>query len=261
MAKAAKKQEEMQAVTPIKSALPAEVSQAAWGSEGVDNSDIIVPKLLVMQGLSQLVADGQASVGQIRDSLEGKLLGGWDASKKAPVPVEFIVFQSFKTWVEFQNLNGKDEFKAQYPMTPENMALPLEEMVGGIKIRRDKALNFYVLIPSEIAGGAAFPYLLTVRRTSYKAGKKLITTFAKLRSFKKPVAAKVMTLLVAQQENEKGKFFVFDVATGRDSTDAEMNEAYRWYKTFQTAKVTVDNSDLKTEAPAPVAAGSEEFDV
>lgn len=238
-----------------KANLPA-IPESAWGSEGLNNSDILVPKLLVMQGLSELVSTGAASVGQIRDSINGELLGGM-VKPRDMQPVEVIPFSSFKTWVIFERVNDKDEYVKTLPITPENEAWPIEEVVNGVQIRRDKCLNFYVLLVSEVKAGTAFPFLISFRRTSMRGGKKLATIAAKLRAFNKPLATKVINLGVLAEENDKGKYFVLDVNQGRDSTQVELGAAYQWHKALKTTNVRVDDSDLKKPdavAPTPAAA-------
>lgn len=254
MAKAPKKTaavEETRAVAAQETAkaVVAATPDSAWGSEGLSNSDILVSKILLMQGLSDLVADGKATPGQLRDSLAGDLLG----DKASPCAI--IPFSSFRTWVIFEKKNGKDEYVKTVPITPENEAWPINEIVGGVEVRRDKCLNFYVLKPSDIKDGLAFPFLVSFRRYGSMAGKKLTTFAAKLKAFKKPMAAKVFMLAVQTEENDKGKFFSFDITMDRDTTPAELAEAHKWYLTLQTATVRHDDSDLKEEVRATPAAG------
>lgn len=212
---------------------------ASWGSENVDSKDLLVPKILVMQGLSQLVADGSANVGQIRESLGGTLLGGKEK------PVELIAFSSFRTWVCFEKINDKDEYTGTMPITPENEGLPINEIVNGLEVRRDKCLNFYVLVADEVKSGMAFPYVVSFRRTSAQAGKKLSTFAAKFKAFGKPMACKTMMLKAVPIENDKGKFFGFDIELGRDTSPEELKEARKWYDAFKTSNVKVDDSDMK----------------
>lgn len=227
----------------------------AWGSEALSNSDILVPKLLVMQGLSELVANGEASVGQIRDSINGELMGGMLKPKEQPKSMEVIAFSAFKTWVVFEKRNGKDEYVKTVPIVPENEHWAINEIVGGVEVRRDKCLNFYVLRPEEIKAGMAFPYVISFRRTSSYAGKKLATIAAKLKAFKQPLASKVIDLNVAPEENDKGKYFVYTLEAGRNSTEAEQATCRKWWETLQAkiATIRVDDSDLKKETAGPAA--------
>lgn len=218
----------------------------SWGSENLDSKDMIVPKLLVMQGMSKLVTDGVAMVGQIRESIEGNLLGGIVKPKEMQ-PIEVIFFGSFKTWVVYENENGMDQYKGTVPFSVENQDWQLNEVVDGVAVRRDKTLNFYCLTVADIKAGMVFPYVVSFRRTSMPAGKKLATIAKKLSAFNKPMAYKVFNLGVEMKENDKGKFFVPTIEATRDSTEAELKEAYKWHLTMKSASVKVDDSDLKAE--------------
>ncbi len=227
---------------------------SAWGSEDVDNSDIIISKILVMQGMSDLVSDRKALIGELRDTLNGKLLGGMVGDKCKPMP--FIAFHTFKTWI----INHKETppgakepkwvFKQQIPMTADNKGWEWNETVDGVEVRRDKVLNFYVLLPEEIAAGEAFPYLLSFRRTSYKAGQRISTEGSKLRALNKPLAQRVFNLGVVEEEGDEGKYCCLSVELGPQASDAEKAKAYEWYKVMQKATVRIDDSDLAREAAA-----------
>jgi hypothetical protein len=258
--KAVENVEETRAVAAQETARPLAVAPGvreevgAWGSEGLSNSDILVSKILLMQGLSDLVADGQATPGQLRDSLQGTLLGSKDKA------CEIIPFSSFRTWVIFEKKNGKDEYVRTVPIDASNESWPISEIINGIEVRRDKCLNFYVLRPQDITEGLAFPYLISFRRYGSQAGKKLTTFAAKLKAFNKPMASRVFELKVQTEENDKGKFFSFDIGMGRETTDAELGEAKKWYQTFKTATVRADDSDLKADVKqAPAADANQDY--
>lgn len=241
--------EEKQEALPVvrEENLPAAVGEGSWGAEGISAQDILLPKILLMQGLSQWVADEKAKLGDMVDSLAGTVLG--DKGKG----VDVLAFNSFKTWVIYQEVNGKLKFVKQEPMTAANQGWPLEEVMDGVKVRRDKALNFYCLLPNQIASGEHFPYLLSCRRTSYPAGKKLVTHFTRLKMFQKPPAARIFELTCKRQENEKGIFYVFDVIEKRASTEAEMKAAWDWWQVIRSTNVRIDDSDLEVDE-APIGA-------
>jgi hypothetical protein len=227
--------------------LPA-MAQGSWGAESADTSDILIPRIRIMQGLSKLVSSGEAAVGEIRDTVEGKFLGG--KKGKEILPVDIIIFDSFKTWSEFKMNDGKWDFFRTIPMDSSNSDLPLEDLVDGHATRRDKVLNFYCLLASEVKEGVAFPYLLSLSRTSYTCGKKLMTAFAKLKVFKKPVAAKHFMLTPVFTENDKGSFFAFDVTQGDNSSETELSEAYKWHMALKSMKVKVQD-ELETSEDIP----------
>lgn len=215
-----------------------------WGAEEISNEDIIIPKIMLMQPMSELVTDGIASIGEFRDSLnKDKKIGD------SKTPVSIIVFGSFKTWVEFKD----GEYLTTKPMTPENSGLPQEEIVEeGAVITRDRVMNFYCLRPEDIEAGEAFPYVLACRRTSYGAGKKIATHLKKLQMFRKPAAAKVFSLSSRKETNDKGTFFVMDIDVKGDSTNEQVKAAYIWHQALNSQRdgVKIDDGDL---SPAGVA--------
>lgn len=248
--KAETKMETTAVAVKEETALAAPMDQA-WGSEELGAGDFLVPKLLLMQGISQLVAEGEAQQGQVIDSITNDVVGGITNIKtKECKALDLIAFHSFKSWVEYRKEGDNWEYQATYPMTKENATLETEEVVEGETIRRDRCLNFYVLRPEQIAKGEAFPYVISFRRTSMKAGKKLATIAAQLRALgNKPLAFKHFELSVVQMENDKGTFWGFDLKAGKQSTTDELNEAFKWYKTLQTVEVKIDDKDLRGDAP------------
>lgn len=229
-----------------------EVGEGSWGAEGVDNTDILIPKLLLMQGLSVLVNEGKAAVGDIVNSVTEKVLGGKGKG------VDIVPFFSTKSWVYMEKRNDKYVFVRTEAYTAANADRAIEGVTPeGLAYRYDRALNFYALLAEEATRADALPILLSFRRTSYMAGKKIATFFKQCEMLKLPPASKVLTLTSATEKNDLGTFFVFDVASGRVTTKEEVAGAYRWYAAIKKGMHKVDNSDLgETEsesggAPAP----------
>lgn len=209
-------------------ALTAFDGSTVWGDEGLDNDDVIIPKIHLMQFTSEAVQAGQAKPGDFRDSMDvEKLLGS------VKNPVELIFFGSFKSWWVFHD----DEYVQTVPMTAANKGWEREETgENGEVITRKPLLSFYCVSPTDIAKGEVFPYVLTFKSTSYYTGKKLATYAAQLRMKKKPLAAKTFTIGCHKEENDKGKYFVMDVNPGRNTTNDEMQIAHEWYKTLMAAQ-------------------------
>lgn len=212
-------------------------------NDHLDPNDIILPKILVMQGLSKLVADGKAVLGEIRESLDGKLLA------EREKPLEFIPFHYYKTWICFLEEKGKLQYKKQVPFTAENANWEWEGTTKeGVKFRNDATLNFYCLLPDEIKSGMFLPYLLSFRRTSYKAGKTLVTQKEKLKMFKRPLASMTFNLVGQKTENDLGKFYKFEITPGRNTTKEELEAVMPWFDMAQSTVLKVDESDLAEEA-------------
>ena len=246
MAKAKKDEPvEEKAVAVAQSNLPVGVPAGPWTQDdGLDSADLILPRLLAMQGQSPLVQDGKAAVGELRDSMEGTLLGG--KGKKCNV----IVIKASKAIHISEKAKGKEKFewKSVEPFTSANRELPWEEAgPDGVTIRRDHSLDFIVLRTDQIAAGEAFPMMLSLRRTSYKSGRMISSALQKLKLYQKPMAFKTFDLDSLQKEKDGDKFFVFDAVQARSSTPEELQEAYRWHQILEKANVKVDEAGLNDE--------------
>lgn len=215
-----------------------------WTAQSASAKDLLIPKILVMQGLSKLVAARKAQIGDLVESLNSEKLGTIDQA------VEFIPFGIRPMWVHFAEdkpNSNNFKYKGQEDITPANDNLPYEEVINGVKVRRDRTLNFYCLRPSEIKDGMHFPYMLSFRRTSMMAGKKLNTAFVRLAAFNKPPAADVFELCGSMQSNEKGTYAVLDVRKKRESTPEEIAACFQWHQTISQSNVKIDDSDLQGE--------------
>lgn len=220
----------------------------------VQASDILMPAMLFMQPTSKLVTEEKARAGQIVESLGNKPL----ADKGALV--EVIPFGFHKTVVTFKEVNGKQEYVGVEPYTAANATRPREEFKDGEKFRNFETINYFVLLPSDIANGNAIPYLVRFRSTGYVTGKTMETFRARLAEFGKPHCFSTFKLGTKYVENPKGKFYVPTVAEGRDTTDAELKVVEHWQKMVKEGKAKADDSDLKAAA-ADTAPNDQEFSV
>jgi len=233
-------------------ALPEDLS-GSWGSEGVDNADILIPRALLMQPLSDFVADKVAAAGDIIKSTTKEVLYTESVDK----PFEFIPIMTYKTWRIMVMKDGKYVFHSLEPMTATNVNDPLEWLDGNQQFRRDRTINFYVLLPSEIkkeivaldklSGGGIpdtddclVPCLLSFTRTSFPAGKELATHFKKAQHFRIPPAVTTFILFSEFEKNDKGNYYVYRVAKSRKTAIEELSMCKRWYDTLQEASVVVD---------------------
>lgn len=241
--------------TAITTADPKTLSD--WGVPQMTSRDIVIPKILPMQAMSKKVTAGEAKFGEFRDSLTDEVVG--DEKR----PIEFIPFFMEKCYVVMRKEKGQYKFNRTVPLVAENEGEDFEQTNEGHEEKWYRTQNFYVLFPNEIENGAAIPKLLSFRSSSAKAGNKLATVMfmQNLKAGKTP-AAQVMQLSGAKTSNDKGTFIVMDVKTVRESTEAEVAEAFNWVKTIRAGSAKVDHSDLEGEAatgPAAAEPESSEF--
>lgn len=237
-------------------ALAETVPQASWGSENIEAQDILIPKVLLMQGLSEYVEEGKAQSGDQVLSTSGAVVAGKGN------PLEVICISTFKTMEFKEKVGNKFEFKRSEPKSAANAGTPREFEQDGALWQCNEVINFYGLLPSQIAAEAAelekakkgempdpdcmaLPVVLSFRRTSYTAGKAITTHFSKARQFGVPPAVKVFQVVSKQVKNDQGSFYVFDVEPGRKSTADEIAVCRRWYETIAKSNVIVDEPDIE----------------
>lgn len=239
----------------VEETLPAvqssQVDLNAWGvpAMNINARDIQIPKILAMQPGSNAVTAGEAKFGEFRDSLSGNLVG--DVKN----PIDFIPFFMEKVFVVMRLDKGQYKFNRQVPIVPAIEDHDFEHKEGEWQEKWYRTLNFYVLLPQEVADGSAIPYILSFRSSSARAGQKLATTMymKNLKAGKTPPAM-TMSLSGATQKNDKGTFVVMDVKEKRASTSEEIASAFEWVKTVLSGRVKVDHSDLESEASSTASA-------
>ena len=204
--------------------------------EEIDTMDIIIPSLMLTQGLTKAVAKGKARVGRYINSMNLEDIGD---------KVEVIVMDSQKLWQEYRVVpNGKDEYLGTIEYYG-NESLPYQyEDEKGNACTRKQVLKFFILLLEEIKGGSAFPYTVSFKGASKKAGRELSTHFAKLRSVNLPSFAKVFTLGTELVEDEH-TYYVKTVDMGRNIQKEELAAVKLWLDELKKNKerIVLDDSE------------------
>lgn len=208
-----------------------------WGAGlAVEASDIIIPRIQLVQAMTTKKREWGATEGDYRDSLDGKLLGNDKA------PVEIIIFDAFKNYL-IKKSGGESEFvrMEQY----QGLDLPWEFEEDGLILRRIKQYNFYCLRTSEDKNfdiTEEIPYLLTLSSTSSNCAKSILTSLGKLKRLGKPSAATTFLLSSKEEVNDKKQsYFVSTARVGRPSLGKEVLAAHGWYLDLQKGKIKVDD--------------------
>lgn len=225
------------------------------------NSDIIIPKILLMQGLSDFVADRKAQIGDIVRSTNAEKVGD---DKK---PISFIPLKLINSWTIGEIVNDKFEFRRMEPRNAKNEDLEWEFVEKGTDWKRQKTITVLALLPSDITDFAKeiesaeksgealdlektlMPVAISFKVMSYKAGQAVATFFTKVKSnlqYNKNVAPYKYELALSceQVENDKGKFMVWKVGASKPISKELLDEAGKWYKILNsTASIKIDVSD------------------
>lgn len=255
----------MNEVTTKQNNLPAQEMLNEWGAPMVSSQDIIIPKILPMQGLSVAVTQRKAQIGEFRDSVGNKLLGTIDQ------PFHAIPFYLEKMWdILLIQPDGRYKWNRSTPVV-ENPASPeyndnwkweAEELFNGAMVKRKnvRRFNYYFLLPEEIATGEAIPYLFSFKSTSIKEGKKLFTQMY-MRNLKAGLPPAAFSIKVGgiMQTNEKGSFVIPNYSLDRKATAEELQECLGWIKMIKGGAVKVDTSDEEGDDVAVGSEGTGEF--
>lgn len=232
-----------------------------WGLDAVDSRDIVIPKLLIMQSTSSLVADEKAQFGDLVNSVSGEVLGS--CREKDNKPVKFICIKEDKIWVVLEKVGEKFEFRRNEERTTASEKAPLEWEENGAQWRRDRTLNYFILLERDLGSAMPFPYVLSFRRTSFGAGKVLSThllnckaAIMKAKEQGQPITAgmtppgAIFELTGKKTTNEKGTYYVLQTNKVADTSQANVAKAAEWIKTLRTQKFNIDQSDLEVEKEA-----------
>lgn len=203
-----------------------------FGADTIDNSDLTLPRLLIMQKMSKLLEDETvtATPGDLVNSL---------TKEKMELPVGIIPIFSQKFWRENTMEGNEVKNSTKFPFTGENSKLPYEQAEGNFVIKRSTVIDWYCLLASEVSTGMALPCVVSFTKTSMPAGRKLNTLVKQAALLRKPACGNVYSLSLQKQSNDKGTFWVFDIAKIRESTPEEVDAAKLWYLTLQSSKVQV----------------------
>ena len=239
---------ENQEVAKTESNLPAEAPQN-WGNEAVAPTDVLIPKVLLMQGISDLVADRKANAGDIVDSTSQEVLLSMDEIEKGK-RLEVIPLKMFKNVVieEYDSKKNKWKYLRTQDYRPNDEKNLWEFEEDGKKLRGNVTLNYYVLRADQTSQPDALPYVLSFRRTSRKAGQLIATYFMKCNMAKVPPASKTILIGSEGQTNKDGEpFKVFTAQEGKQTSKEQLAVAYNWFVMIQKGLTKVDETDVQSE--------------
>ncbi len=204
----------------------------SFGMENIINSDIKVPKILLVQQMSKMATDDkiQARPGELRESFEGIKLG--DGKN----PVQIVPFYCTNTWTVKKEKNGKMDFydlqeRGGHDIKREYAVVDAE----GNNMTNHRTLNVFAIV---IGQNLSIPYMMSFMNSSFKfAAQTFLNKSQLLKAAKKSSAHIVWNLGSTVIENEKGKFYAFTLEAAKDdkgqdvATSSEvLMAAYTQYK-------------------------------
>lgn len=251
----------------------ASAPQPQIGEGAIEAKDILIPKILLMQPISDFVAEGKFAAGAFVRSTDHTLVV--DKDKK----FDFIPLQFFKRWAISRRQPGdsRGEFAGIEPYTAENCNAPYEWTQDGMRYDRSENLCFYGLIGEDVkreakafekakktgelpdADDCLLPCLVVFQRTSKKAGQVIVSHFSRMDDFGArlgqtfPRYSDVFSIGSEFVKGDKGNYYIFTVEKSRKASEDEKAAARRWSGILSAAKsVVVDDSDLEEAAAKEV---------
>lgn len=248
-------------------------------SQEIISSDIVIPKLLLMQGLSEFVAEGRARQGEIVRSTTVQKMAGMSEPGQPFKTIDFIPLKVTTGWSEKEKIGQKFEFRKSFPRTAHNDGLPWQfwrnaqgqefdkpGLMGSTEWQRVKSIDVYALLPSDVDAFEAemklavekgeipdlsktiLPVVISFRSTSFNAGKSVTTFFAQVAEMAQTVPSVrsynyALTLGCKADKNDKGSYFVFDVGQSKKLDVKYRPQAEKWMNTLNTVKdIKVDET-------------------
>ena len=148
-------------------------------------NDIVIPKIWLIQAMSELRKAKKADEGDYVDSRSEDILLASDEEDALPI----IVIKTFKRWQTFKMVkDGKDVkkvFLKSEVMTMENADLKYQETLEGEDLVRRQVISCYVLLGSDAQAGIFKPYIVDFASTSKGAGRDLVSDIKVLNTDKK----------------------------------------------------------------------------
>ncbi len=134
-------------------------------------NDILIPKVWLIQAMSELRKQKKADEGDFVDSQTAEILASEGET------LQFVVLKTFKRWHTFKLVaNDKKEFVSSEIMVfGKNHDLPYEETVEGDKLVRRQVISAYVLLEKDAVLGVNKPYIIDFASSSKRAGRMLIS--------------------------------------------------------------------------------------
>lgn len=205
----------------------------SWGSNPMTSNDLVIPKLLVMQGMSKVVVAGKAKLGDIVDSVTEEVVGNVNQ------PVDIIPFFFEKIWI-VQKWNGKKfEYNSIEKMDSTNENLPWEYETPEGKFKRIYTRNVYAMIKDK-----PLPYIISFSSTSARAGKELVTLMYSSNAIQKlPPCGHHVDLGCKLESNDDGTYAVKTIKVGQRSSKEEVEKAYQWFTILNNKEISTTPHD------------------
>lgn len=220
------------------------------GLEGIEQDMLVIPRLKLVQGLSEEVTENDVKPGSICNSVTKEVVSSIPKTAKEGASLNIIpVMVSKKTRMLFKDIEEGGGILCQ--------------SIGGKIGEGDPGGNCFECVKSKWNNGEApeciefynvfcliegvnypVPFVASFGKLNLKAGRQLINFLVS----KQDVPWKFKyTLSSVFTENDKGKFYVFKVSPAGKSSNKEIELGKEMYDLIKTAETVIDYSDIEKD--------------
>lgn len=214
------------------------VNMSEWGDVQVEAKDLILPRIILQQALSEAVKSRVARDGDYFNTLKGEVCSSQEGI------VSVLPFYCRQSYI-IEKFNGKKfEFFKSEPYVAGDIIRPFEETIEGVRYKNSHNYEFFVMLEE---GGT--PAIVSFKSTSHRAGKKLFNLmYLQNPQQRKTPAHNWINLGRKEETNDMGTFWVMDISIGKESTPEERTDCLKWISTIKQTDFKV--AEEKAEAPA-----------
>ena len=210
-----------------------EVNMSEWGDVTIEQKDLVLPKILVQQSMSEAVKQKKAEEGELLNTLTDENLG---------TSIELLPFFKRES-VVIEKYNGK-KFAFDKIIPYDGKSRPFEEEINGVRYKNSHQYEIFA-----ITKDLGIPHILSFKGTSNKIGRQLVTLmYVSNPAESLTPAGKWITYGSKQEVSKDGdQYFVSAFTVSKKSTPEEVASCLKWIKVLKESSFEV--SEEKVQEP------------
>lgn len=220
--------------------LAAPINMSDWGDVVVESKDLILPKILLQQALSEAVKQRTAKDGDYVNTLTGAVCSNEGGN------VHVLPFYCRQSYV-VEKFNGKKfEYNKTVPCIVGQEPMPFEEDIGGVRFKNSHVYEFFCMLEE---GGT--PAVVSFKSTSHKTGKQLFNLMYLQNPQQGKTPAHNWIILGAKEDTNKDgdRYNVMTISVGSESTPEQVKNCLGWIATIKSTnfKTAEEKASTKVE--------------
>lgn len=228
-----KKSEVGKSVDKVAGAAVAVIAGQPRGYEAEDANDLLMPRIELLQSMSEAVQEGKGKAGSIVNQISKS-----DLPSDVFIPI--AMQRKYIKWIA-RSEGGGVEYQTNDPKDPR-VITDTKWGPHGEKPSCTSYLNFLVLME-----GTRLPLILSFSMTNYQEGRKLYT-MGKMTG--QDMWLRKYKLGTKTKKNNQGTWFVFDVSEVGDTEKKDADAAEQLYNAFAKTEFKFAEDTGTTKAAA-----------